>query len=118
MAVKEFTNLSDFEINREVALALGLTIEVDERFEKERIGDSLMYYDDRRVLHTLYEDYCDNHSLSYPIILENKISVYWNGGVDDTWFARTVHTPRVEHENPLRAALITFLMLNELEQTN
>lgn len=45
------------------------------------------------------------------IIEGTKINIVW--GYDDEWGARTVHTPTIKHKNPLRAAMIVFLMMNE-----
>ena len=61
-----------------------------------------------------FDDYCDDPVAAYNIILENRISVYWNGGVDDNWKARTIHTPFVKDENPLRAAMIIYLIMEDL----
>lgn len=73
------------------------------------------FYDAARVIHELVEDYCDKPELAYPIIFDDKISVYWKGGADDLWCARTVHTAKVEDESPLRAAMMAFLLLRALE---
>ena len=61
-------------------------------------------------------DYCNNPSYSWPIILENGISInapdYFNDpenghGVD------TFDTPMIRDKNPLRAAMIVYLMMNK-----
>lgn len=113
--INKYLKLSFFEINKEVTLALGLPIESDEATQYEQIGDSLGYYDKDRVISILSYDYCSEPDLAYPIIFDNKISVYWNGGPNDTWKARTVHIPFVEHENPLCAGMIVFLVMSKLE---
>lgn len=60
-------------------------------------------------------DYCNNPSDAWPIIMKSKIAVLpWN---DNEWqsFVMKDGEPnlRVWHKNPLRAAMIVFLMMNE-----
>jgi hypothetical protein len=111
----DYQSLTDFEINQQVATALGLPLYSDDAVEYEQIGDTLAYYDKDRNITTLFNDYCGTPEDAYPIIFENKISTYWNGGVDDDWKARTIHTPFVKDENPLRAAMIIFIMMQNIE---
>ena len=60
-------------------------------------------------------DYCNNPSDAWPIILENKISIVPTGG---WWRARPEKTawPEQFNDNPLRAAMIVFLMMQEQEK--
>lgn len=60
-------------------------------------------------------DYCNNPSDAWPIILDSKITVRpWN---HDEWQSFTMEGCDSDfvawHENPLRAAMIVFLMMNE-----
>ena len=113
--IMDLSVLSNFELNREVAIALRLPLTSKNAEEYEQIGDALGFYDKSRSIHMLFDDYCDNPESAYQIIFNHKISTYWKGGVDDLWAARTVHTPFVTHENPLRAAMTVFVIMNDLE---
>ena len=60
-------------------------------------------------------DYCNNPSDAWPIILDSKITVRpWN---NDEWQSFTMDGYDYDfmawHENPLRAAMISFLMMSE-----
>ena len=58
------------------------------------------------------KDYCNNPSDAWPIILESKASLnpYDNS---DEWFATTDTSFFVDDKNPLRAAMIVYLMMQE-----
>ena len=58
--------------------------------------------------------YCNNPSDAWPIIKTNHINIGWAG--DEEWFARTVHTAKVFDVNPLRAAMIVYLMMKDEEK--
>ena len=61
------------------------------------------------------KDYCNNPSDAWPIILENKISVVNYCGAKNDWYAVN-HDFSIESmttENPLRAAMIVYLMMEE-----
>ena len=102
----DYTNLSDFEINKLVAEALGLELS-DGQHYKPTIGVFIKGFFQQN-------DYCNNPSDAWPIILENKISVECY--TDDTaWLSSNrwiKHQHR--HENPLRAAMVVFLMISEV----
>ncbi len=64
-------------------------------------------------------DYCNNPSHAWPIILENKISIQHNVlNRGDDWFAGVycfgdVPIETDYMENPLRAAMIVYLMMGD-----
>ena len=66
-------------------------------------------------------DYCNKPSDAWPIILENKIgidTIGFKGGEERVWWAELAYDEYgsnhyAEHENPLRAAMIVFLMMGE-----
>ena len=113
--IKKLALLSDFEINKLVATSLGLPLTHENAIEYEQIGDTLAFYDRNRIITTMFADYCNDPEAAYSIILENKISTYWKGGVNELWIAKTAQTPAIEHENPLRAAMMTIVILGTLE---
>lgn len=62
-------------------------------------------------------DYCNNWADMGQLIVDNKISIVHTGSY---WQAQSplgegVICNRKENENPLRAAAIVFLMMNEVE---
>ena len=106
-----YEQLSDLDINKQVAWALGLNTlpEVD--------GDIDVFIvpcDEPEIF-----DPCNNPNDAWPIIVEHKIHTGW--AYDDYWsaeisnqgqagpFKRWNHTDK----NPLRCAMIVFLMMNE-----
>lgn len=85
-----YSELSDLDINMRVADA------IEKQIGKE-IGPAL-------------PNYCNLSCHAWPIISANKISIIWRG---ESWGARTVHTPIIEDSNPLRAAMVVYLMMQE-----
>ncbi|BBV32137.1 phage protein NinX family protein [Citrobacter sp. Cc139] len=96
----DYSKLSDAEINWKVAFHIGLRT-----VEKAESGDF---------------NPCSNPSDAWPIIVDNRITVM----IDDTtndWSAALVQdfcdTSAFKHsnchKNPLRAAMVTFLMMQE-----
>lgn len=69
-------------------------------------------------------DYCNNPADAWPILLENKISVMWNWSSQSECTAIGIKREQrdlgeyakpieSDHINPLRAAMIVFLMMQE-----
>lgn len=63
------------------------------------------------------KDYCNNPADAWPIITENKISIYAmsESGGRGRWGAEDFYPNESYHfnDNPLRAAMIVFLMMQE-----
>lgn len=100
----KYSELSDFEINAHVAE------KVD--FYKYSINyNDNPSYNYVRVNNRTF-DACNNPDDSWPIIVKNKISLVY---VNDFWSARQYHNACIEvnDKNPLRAAMIVFLMMSE-----
>jgi len=125
--MKDYSAMSDFEINCHVA-------------EKAGIGDSMFFSSDESEL--AEEDPkkrgpiwnvpswiqvknwmpskgncfnpCNNPADAWPIILANDISMIAKWNSDELWGAMC-NEPwcEHEHENPLRAAMIVFLQMME-----
>ena len=99
-----YNELTDFEINKLVAI----------KWLPERQHDFIKEKNDRhegmQVFH-LGEVYdpCNNPSDAWPIILENEISIIPNGG---NW-AATNSIAWHDCDNPLRAAMIVYLMMGD-----
>jgi len=105
-----YAEMSDFEINKAVFLKLNIDYE---DFDLNPFPDDCasLSYGDGANWHEF--DACNNPSDAWPIIAENKINVYASEGPDFMpWMAGCNHF-MVSHKNPLRAAMIVFLMMNE-----
>lgn len=111
--MKDYSKMSDFEICGYVSM--------------HEHGFSWIEFDDEMASHVKcgnegspgfaiveVKDYCNNPSEAWPIIKTNHINIGWAG--DEEWFARTVHTAKVFDVNPLRAAMIVYLMMKDEEQ--
>lgn len=105
----DYNKLSDFEINELVEKATGLSHETYPDFSPE----PYVWNEDAKAEF----DPCNNASNAWQIIMENKMTlIYFSGDdmysvefkKDGRWFAAT-------NKNPLRAAMIIFLMMQEEE---
>ncbi|EEW7499091.1 DUF2591 domain-containing protein [Escherichia albertii] len=114
----DYSQLSDFEINRMVGdiIFKGLWA-----CKPETSGNNTnkWYYGNAD---TTFEplnplpDYCNDPSASWPIIEKYRISII--NLDEDEWGARGVaycKSKRAIHENPLRAAMIVFLMMQRIQ---
>lgn len=112
----DYSKLSDFEINAAVFESIhggapdykegdgGAMVLIS--YEGDVVGgDAVEVEVERGVFNP-----CNNPADAWPVILGTKIQTYWRG---ETWGARTIHTPVVECQNPLRAAMIVFLIMQE-----
>lgn len=116
-----YGDMSDFEINKLVA---GVLYGEDWWHKNERVivkRQGLDIFGDK-MAGKVDVDYCNCPSDAYPVIFENKISIspYDLGKeseeyeeMKDMWFAMKDFETCVDHKNPLRAAMIVFLMMNE-----
>lgn len=100
--------MSDFEINKAVA----------EYIFKELIELEIYREDDaaavvsQGVLIELFKP-CNKLSDAWPIILSNKIGGHWGGSAPGAYFAVSrLEEFVVMDKNPLRAAMIVFLMMH------
>lgn len=129
----DYSQLSDFEINKRVAKATGTQIEETYQFVNggEDIADHmsgivLMRKITSNRKHWRLYDPCKNPADAWQIIVDNEISLNSYGSL---WEASFEHeapigafgtdetvTSGYEHRNPLRAAMIAFLM--KMEKSN
>ncbi|MBN4856440.1 DUF2591 family protein [Citrobacter freundii] len=115
----DYSKLSDFDINCEVLAILSPDIK-----HMCLSGDNSCFYDCGPTGDGWHQidipDYCNNPADAWPIIVDNRITVM----IDDTtndWSAALVqdfcdisafkHSNC--HKNPLRAAMVTFLMMQD-----
>ncbi|MGW9903211.1 phage protein NinX family protein [Cronobacter sp. 153480017-3] len=101
----DYSQLEDTEIT----IRVGETFGWNPYFINE--DGSVTFRDDRGRLKGR-KDYCNNPADAWPIIVENKISIS-NGGAE-RWTANDVGIDNLyKDKNPLRAAMIVFLMTQE-----
>lgn len=121
--MKNYEDMSDFEINSAVHNAL-----MQEPYKIEFLGNDRIRWvrgstdvTTGKVAYSKHslKDYCNNPAYAEPIIIENRIGTIpapdnglWKAahrkiGNDDTPYHFT------QDKNPLRAAMIVFLKMNE-----
>ena len=95
--MKDYSAMSDFEINKEVALKLGV--------EWSAVTDG-----NRLVYHT--NDFCNNPADAWPIILKHKINIDHRESIKAGAMAKISGCNEVYavNDNPLRAAMEVYLM--------
>lgn len=94
--MKDYSAMSDSEINNYVYLTKGIGHPMDENEVKAM---------------QLYFNPCNNPADAWPIILENKISInHWCTG---EWTADAIDGDFVFSDTPLRAAMIVYLQMME-----
>lgn len=97
----DYRKLSDGEINRHVAIALGV---------KPRKTICFIRYKDSE---DIWPEYCNNPVDAWPIITSNRIGIV-PGTATDKWAAHHGDWEiAIADVNPLRAAMIVFLMMQE-----
>ena len=105
-----YEQMNDFDINRLVALNRGGyqgRVAHMQHWVKESDKDSCGIFHVER-------DYCNNPSDAWPIIMENKITIFSPDDTHDNllWMAELSYFHSFD-ENPLRAAMIVFIMMRE-----
>lgn len=115
--MKDYSKMSDFEINKAVALSLG--IEVVEWDGKIFGGVERKIDNVTSVIGVI--DYCNNPSDAWPVISENRISLrpddmYEEAPHSGYWRADNEDGNHCHHENPLMAAMIVYLMMKYEEK--
>ncbi|WP_423957914.1 phage protein NinX family protein [Citrobacter freundii] len=118
----DYSKQSDFGINNLVAIALGA--KVTESYE---VGDSraAVYYEldeEEFCVRRGYGDIncqfdpCNNPADAWPIIVERKINIEWHEWKNSEWKPYALNnasTKSCYDNNPLRAAMVVFLMMQE-----
>lgn len=102
-----YEEMSDFQINKRVASKFGLaplTYPHDADMRSVGVRHSDTWYE--------WFDYCNNPSDAMPILIKMKIGFKWvNGSCTASSVMRGYHEST--SNNPLRAAMIVFLMMQE-----
>ena len=113
--MKDYSKMSDFEINGYVSM--------------HEHGFSWIEFDDEMSSHVKcgnegspgfaiveVKDYCNNPSDAWPIINIERIGVYPSEGPDFMPWIAAKNAFSVTDKNPLRAAMIVYLMMKEEEK--
>lgn len=104
----DYSQLSDFEINKRVAVALGHSID-GEKYGSASVG---AFHSDGVVYKS--HDYCNNPADAWPIIESNRIGVMPSEmKTKELWISTSGRGSYSYHENPLRAAMIVFLQMQD-----
>lgn len=113
--MKDYASMSDFEINKRVAdIAMNGTWHVKPSHPDNDTGGWL--YGSNGIQTYELPDYCNNPADAWPIITENRISTIYLD--ENEWGCRgkgDKSTCRAINSNPLRCAMIVFLMMKEGE---
>ena len=118
-----YDNMTDFEINKAVADCTN-TSYTTKFYPKKKDQRPSGYLEVDGLCGRSRLDYCNNPSDGWPIIVDNEISLLRDVSTNDVWEAvgkawytvegldskgGTIHIDN----NPLRAAMIVFLMMQE-----
>ena len=104
--MKDYASMNDREISEEVAKF----IELGDRKQK---GEGTLYV--KNNVWTLF-DPCNNPADAWPIITVSMISIRPVGNDGQLWEASGMGGMKADYDkNPLRAAMIVFLMMKEGE---
>ncbi|EEQ3040097.1 DUF2591 domain-containing protein [Escherichia coli] len=113
----DYSQLSDFEINKAVAISVGFQCYYGDGSYTNNLGlrGAIVKGENDSGLFMVGEfNPCNNPADAWPIIKENMISII--NLDEDEWGARGMaycKSKRAIHENPLRAAMIVFLMMQD-----
>jgi len=122
--MNKYEQMSDFEINRAVTkICCPDSYEVKDGYVSViREGTGGFY---NLITYHCEVDYCNNPSDAFPIILKNEIAISPYSLSEDSpnceeykdmWCAMKDKDWYVDDKNPLRAAMIIFLMMKESEK--
>lgn len=112
-----YENMSDFEINKAVAELQPYTMVIGEG-KYPSISEDAVYVEKKAFKYDnvteLGVDYCSNPADAWPIIFDNNLwfqpdmvdDGFWHVCDDEQDF-------HARHSNPLRAAMIVYLMMQE-----
>jgi len=127
--VKNYAEMSDFDVNCAVAVASGLDVQYQSMRNDGRV---LVVVKLERGVEHYYRipNYCNNWADAGPVIYNNEISVIKCTNYADDWCAEKItdisdddfnmfhcqSSFSFNDKNPLRAAMIVFLMMKDAEK--
>ena len=117
---KNLSEMSDFEINKEVAK---IFLECDYIYEDDKVAligvtTFLGGYGEPEEREVKYGEFdpCNNPNDIMPIAFDNKISLNYLGPLTDEWAATIDDIDEdcySENKNPLRAACESYILMNQ-----
>lgn len=118
-----YEEMSDFEINGEVAKASGLDVQY-QSMRNDGMVLVVVKIDCGVERYYRVPDYCGSWDDAGPVIFDNLICLVSPVIPRDEWVATwssdggmwSVNDFTCRHKNPLRAAMIVFLMMNGAEK--
>lgn len=103
--MSKYTELSDFEINKKVAITFHKNSDFIEQYDNKTI------YVDGNVF-----DPCNNPTDAWQLILGAKLSIHPDFNNDcNSWIIRNVHIPMVNETNLARGISIAYLLMKDVE---
>lgn len=125
--MKDYASMSDFEINRRVSIAMGEKFDIPKKpkpspyLEITETTVSLLNCDGTRIERVIVKDYCNNPADAWPLIVSNQISLMYEEAIGKWCAGKPYWVDGCEWQldidvmeaNPLRAAMIVFLMMKE-----
>lgn len=101
----KYTELSDFDINKKVAITFHKNSDFIEQYDNKTI------YVDGNMF-----DPCNKPADAFPLITDVKLSIHPDFYNDcESWIVRTVHIPTVKDKSLTRAICIAYLMMKDAE---
>lgn len=110
--MKDYSKMSDFQINQFITCC-----EFDcHDWPNNANGDFYHCgFDGNSYFEVSVKDYCNNPSDAWPIINIERIGVYPSDGPDFMPWIAAKNAFSVTDKNPLRAAMIVYLMMKDAE---
>lgn len=108
--MKDYADMSDFEVNNSIAVLIGIIPDEEQYHSYGDRSDGVLYQKGKKIV-----DYCNDARDMWPLIVENKMDICHIDS-HNIWKAFAIKDSEIisyEDKNPLRAAAIVFLMLNE-----
>lgn len=111
----DYSKLSDFEINKRVAEALGVKM-------TGNVSEGIFVYSESEIIiaspitgRSVRFDPCNNPADAWPVIVENRICITFGSGAGSALRVRGGNTYQyvASKYKMLRAAMIVFLMMSE-----
>lgn len=109
----DYSKMSDFEINKAIASLI---------YSKSQTTTPYNHRPDVQVFHlngtNEFFDYCNNPADAWQIIVEHGIGIIpYKKGLSESWNVSTgLINGTIKDTNPLRAAMIVFLMMQEKKE--
>ena len=117
----DYESLSDFEINKLVAEALGYVVLPRSGYTPGFVDNhpNSVWTIQPNHQHAQFQDFCNSPTEAWPIIISNRIHIGWS--YDDTWRAEITNQGQPGlfrkfefwDESPLRACMVVYLMMQE-----